>query len=302
MLNLAQIKSINNLVAHPNSFDENDNIWIKFKNVTIRILLRLEKKRFCQLKNLRFKKTLYTSTLKANSTNNMLLWRVKISFQSWEKPINANSDNFGFRPVAIYVRVEFMSRWNYYEPNRNENDRGQTFRSQAKFAGRNERGSPRRGANGRWLPSSYCSQIECRLSVGSSRKSKEVEIGGPFSALDLPECIRLCHVVAVEAFLMREYDHKTLFTMEEPIFRSTPYMPLRPTLSSLRCGTHERVLGGLLYICMRIRKHAYMFAHTRSLPSNPLIGFIRASSITFSQGYTPLAIAVVRPNDAYLPR
>lgn len=31
-----------------------------------------------------------------------------------------------------------------------------------------------------------------------------------------------------------------------------------------------------------------MFAHTRSRgrPSNPLIGFIRASSITFSQGYT----------------
>lgn len=72
-----------------------------------------------------------------------------------------------------------------------------------------------------------------------------------------------------------------------------PFYPVHAVasypLSSLRRGTHERVLGGLLYICMRIRKHAYMFAHTRSRsrPSNPLIGFIRASSITFSQGYTP---------------
>lgn len=146
---------------------------------------------------------------------------------------------------------------------------------------RDETSSPRRDAARTAVD--YRRLIARKSSAGSRRKSKEVEIGGPFSALDLSECIRLCHVVAVEACA---YDHETLLT-------DIPFYPVHAVASyppsSLRRGTHERVLGGLLYICMRIRKHAYMFAHTRSRsrPSNPLIGFIRASSITFSQGYTP---------------
>lgn len=211
---------------------------------------------------------LHTSSLKAQSKNNMLLWRVKISFQPRGKPINTNSNNFGFSPAAIYARAEFMSRWNYYEPNRNENDRGQTFRSRAKFAGRNELAAPRRGANGRWLSSSYCSQIECRLSVGSRRKSKEVEIGGPFSALNLPECIRLCHVVAVEACA---YDHETLLTMEEPISRSTPYTPLRPTLSPLYDAAPTKGYLGVYCIFAWGYASTRICSRTRAPAAVPLI-------------------------------
>jgi len=132
------------------------------------------------------------------------------------------------------------------------------------------------------------------LRTTPRRKSKEVEIGGPFSALDLPECIRLCRVVVVETFLTRAYTTTKLSARTHTGGFDIPFYPAHIVgfiLFSLRRSTHERVLGGLLYICMGIRKHAYMFAHTRSRshPSNPLIGFIRASSITFSQGYTPLA-------------
>jgi len=73
---------------------------------------------------------------------------------------------------------------------------------------RDETSAARRGANGRGLLSFYCSQIECRFSAASRRKSKEVEIEELFSALDLPECIRCCGV-AVETFLTRAYDHET---------------------------------------------------------------------------------------------
>lgn len=181
--------------------------------------------------------------------------------------MRANSDNFGFRPTAIYARAEFMSRWNYYEPNRNEKDRGQTLRSRAKFAGWNERGSPHRGANVRRLSSFYCSQIECRFSTATRRKSKEVEIGGPFSALDLLECIRLCHVVTVEAFLTRSYNHETLLTMENPISRSTPHTPLRLPFPLYDAGTHERVLGAPLYLHGDTQARVYVRAHALPQPS-----------------------------------
>lgn len=108
--------------------------------------------------------------------------------------------------------------------------------------------------------------IARKSSAGSppflAGSQKEVEIGGPFSALDLPECIRLCRIVGVEAFLTRIRPRNSPRDGGFDI----PFHPAHAAaaLSSLRRGTHERVLGGLLYICMGIRKHACMFAHTRS--------------------------------------
>lgn len=103
--------------------------------------------------------------------------------------------------------------------------------------------------------------------------------------------------------LAHTFPSLSLFLLLAP---SVALGPFSLTLSSLR-RSRKGTWGFAVYLHedtrARKRKHAlsYVRAHAlaRSRPSNPLIGFIRASSITFSQGYT---LAESEPSSAYLPR
>lgn len=121
-------------------------------------------------------------------------------------------------------------------------------------------------------------------------KSKEAEIGGPFSrsiyynVSGMP-CRRRRSV---------PYDYEKL-SLSSQCGSDIPFYPgihahnSVPLSSLYDAVSMEGYLEVCSYICMKIRKRARMFAYarTRSRPSNPLIGFIRASSITLSQGYIP---------------
>ena len=65
-----------------------------------------------------------------------------------------------------------MSRWNYYESNRNENDRGHTLCSRAKFAGRKERVAVRTAVDYRRFIARKSSASSPLLFVGSRKRSK----------------------------------------------------------------------------------------------------------------------------------
>lgn len=135
-------------------------------------------------------------------------------------------------------------------------------RGRSSRGGRNERGSPRRGANGRRLSSFYCSQIEWRFSRG---KSKEVEIGGPFSALDLPECIRLCRVVAVEARSLHAHTATKLSSRRRircPRTRRCAH-PFLFTTRHPRKGTW----GSAVYLHGDTQARVYVRAHALPQPS-----------------------------------
>lgn len=206
------------------------------------------------------------------------------------------TDNFGF----VLAHRVYVCRWNYYEPNRNENDRGTLIRSRAKFA-RDEKERDSSDERERSSTSSfYCRQIECRLSRADSRgKSKEAEIGEGRSRARFTRMYPACHVVVVEASLTTTRNSPVTVRIRYSVLSRHNSVPL----SSLYDAVSTK---GYLEVC-RIFAWRYASAHVCSRtrapavrPSNPLIGFIRASSITLSQGYIPSPI--VEPNDAYLPR
>lgn len=222
----------------------------------------------------------------------MLLRRVKISFQ----PINANSDNFGFRPRGyICTRAPSLCL-------------AETITSLIETKTIADRHFARGRSSRRERPSTIVVlllanrvPVSPAVSRGKSRKRSKSEGRSPRSIYQNASGCAAPPRRSLRAHTTTKLSSRWRIRYRVPP-RARAVAP--PSFPLYDAGTHERVLGGLLYICMGIRKHAYMFAHTRSRsrPSNPLIGFIRASSITFSQGYTPLAVAVVRPNDAYLPR
>lgn len=139
----------------------------------------------------------------------------------------------------------------------------------------------------------YRSQIECRFSRILPKQALERGRNRrAVLALDLPKCIRCADVVVVVPRVHLHEAPRDIYKLRYSILsRARARELFRFTLSSLRRGAHERVLGGsLVYLHADTQKSVRVCSRTRGPFYNPLIGFIRASSITFSQGYTPFAV------------
>lgn len=197
----------------------------------------------------------------------MLLRRAKISFQ----PINANSDGFGFRPRdCIYACARAPSLC--LAETITSLIETKTIADRHFARGRSSRDETRaaRGANGRRLSSFYRSQIE---SAGLSAVSRGKSKSQGRSPRSIYQNASGCAASSPPRRSLRAHTTTKLSSRWRIRYPVPPraHAAAPPSFPLYDAGTHERVLGGLLYICMEIYASTRICSRTRAPAAVPLI-------------------------------